>query len=104
MFYHVSIVGKNIQGYQIANNYFVLTLTSSHHNTLYNAPTIGPIVKDLVVVVFPELLGTHTVSHRLFWKWNNCNILPHYTNTILMYMKTFNNHKAAQRQFLGALN
>ena len=30
---------------------------SSYHNTLYNAPTILEIMKDLGVVDFPELLG-----------------------------------------------
>ena len=35
-------------------------ITSSHHNKLYNAPTILEIMKDLGVVDFPELLGTHT--------------------------------------------
>ena len=39
-------------------------LTSSDLNTLYNAPTILEIMKDLGVVDFPELLGTRTtVSH-----------------------------------------
>ena len=50
-------------------------LTSSYHNTLYNAPTILEIMKAQGVVDFPELLGTHTVSHRLFWKWNNSHTI-----------------------------
>ena len=37
---------------------------SDHHNTLYKAPAILAIMKDLGVLDFPELLGTHTVSHR----------------------------------------
>ena len=37
---------------------------SDHHNTLYKAPAILAIMKDLGVLYFPELLGTHTVSHR----------------------------------------
>ena len=41
-------------------------LTSSYHITLYNAPTILEIMKALGVVDFPELLGTHTESHRSF--------------------------------------
>ena len=79
-------------------------LTSSHHNTLYNAPTILKIKRDLGVVDFPELLWTHTVSQRLFWKWNNSLIILFsartkkiqrtrtckQTNTILMYKKAFN--------------
>ena len=56
-------------------------LTSSDLNTLYNAPTILEIMKDLGVVDFPELLGTSTVSHRLFWKWND-------SHTILFSAKT----------------
>ena len=42
------------------------SLTSSHYNTVYNASTILEIMKDQGVVYFPELLGTHTVNHRLF--------------------------------------
>ena len=45
-------------------------LTSSRYNTLYNAPILLEIMKDLGVVDFQDLLGTHAVSHRLFWKWN----------------------------------
>ena len=89
-------------------------LTSSRYNTLYNAPILLEIMKDLGVVDFQDLLGTHAVSHRLFWKWNKPS---HYffsarqrartckhTNTILMYKKAFNKLHAAQRQFLRALN
>ena len=88
-------------------------LTSSDLNTLYNAPTILEIMKDLGVVDFPELLGTRTVSHRLLWNWNDSHtifFLPEqtrackHTNTILMYKKAFNKLHAAQRQFLRALN
>ena len=50
-------------------------LTSSHHNSLYNAPTILEIMKALGVVDFPELLGTHSVFHRLFWKWNKSHTI-----------------------------
>ena len=35
---------------------------SGHHSTLYKAPAILAIMKDLGVLDFPELLGTHTVS------------------------------------------
>ena len=50
-------------------------LTSSDLNTLYNAPTILEIMKDLGVVDFQELLGTRIVSHRLLWKWNDSHTI-----------------------------
>ena len=63
--------------------------TSSYHNSLYNVPTILEIMKALGVVDFPESLGTHTVSHRLFWKWNNshaifCGQNPIFTESLNM--------------------
>ena len=62
-------------------------LPSSGLNTLYNAPTILEIMKDLGVVDFLELLGTRTVSHRLLWMWNDshtiffCQNGPEHANT-----------------------
>ena len=41
---------------------------SGHHSTLYKAPAILAIMKDLGVLDFPELLGTHTVSHHFVLK------------------------------------
>ena len=89
-------------------------LTSSRYNTLYNAPIVLEIMKDPGVVDFPELLGTHAVSRRLFWKWNNSHTIffparqrtrtCKHTNAILMYKKAFNKLHAAQRHFLRALN
>ena len=35
-----------------------------HHNTLYKAPVILAIMKDLGELDFPELFGAHGVSHR----------------------------------------
>ena len=38
-----------------------------HRNTLYKAPAILAIMKDFGILHFPELLGTHTVSHRFIY-------------------------------------
>ena len=83
---------------------FLKRLEPSQH-ALYSAPTILEITKDLGVVDFPELLGTHTVSHCLFWKWNNSQAIffsartkysqrtrtCKHTDTILMYKKGLTN-------------
>ena len=99
--------------------YFLLTLASwkptsvrarhflkasDHHNTLYKAPAILAIMKDLGVLDFPELLGTHTVSFKSetkcflrltkpFFartKYSQRTRTRKHTNIILMYRKAFN--------------
>ena len=46
--------------------------TSGHHNTLYKAPAILATMKDLDVLDFPELLGTHMQVTVLFISETNC--------------------------------